>query len=327
MMFKRPPLRPACRIVNAVGMLGLIFIGACSPAGETADPSRTETEIVEQGDKTARDLVIPAVWTTSALGGDIHDIAFAGGSNPIMAAVLGDGLLQLFDLNAEALEAAAPLDLIAIADGQPLSLDNTALTAFPGIDARRSINIYVYNPTLGAPVALPLLTEANAIGLCAAAAEGYEAVFQLAYWTPDAPNKLIQGHILRGADNFEWSEHARSTIDGPIQTCLIGENGTPQARQDGTAIATISSSSDIKTLSLSDSGMMRLVNGESTPVPITIREGITVRVPDSISAMAALSDVRFGGYPNGVIAIGGDTDDQDFRIVLVEPRPLFDPEP
>ncbi|MEL6955962.1 MAG: hypothetical protein AAFO88_04915, partial [Pseudomonadota bacterium] len=53
----------------------------------------------------------------------------------------------------------------------------------------------------------------------------------------------------------------------------------------------------------------------------SIRDGISVRAPDPVRAIAALGRPRGGGYPGGLIVMAGRVGDAD-QAVFIDAGPL-----
>lgn len=325
MIFKRPRLRPTCAIVNAGLAVSMIFLAACSPDAPE-NPADT-ADVADQAPQVTIEetLVLPAVWSTSALTAPITDIAFAGGAQPILAVSLSGGDLQLFDLQGDRLTSPESLDVKALGSGRTIAVEDTILTFFPGISIAGDLNIYTYNSVLGAPLAIPLLPDTAAMGLCAGSSLNPDAILTLAYWTRDDPTVLHYGSVLRTDGELEWLASPMTLeIATPITSCLI-EAGTPViGAEDMLDLAALQQNDTHITLSRHASGTLMAQNGGGDPQPTTIQNGITVRAPEAPSAMAAMSDVQFGGYPNGVIVVGGPVDGAH-TVVFIEPGPLFEP--
>lgn len=323
-MFKRPRLRPTSALVNVSLAAAVIFLVACS-----GDRGKTEETPPKSGADTAitntpgDDVVLQAVWATRALSAPIIDLALSGGRDPILAALLATGELQLFDLEGDRITDPEALNLVEIASGQPVTFDDAPLILFPGIDATGSVNVYAYNSVLGAPAPLDLLPGVGAAGLCAGAPLTPDYLLQIAYWTEDAPETLVHGHILQQDGELAWrSIGAVESSDGPIGSCAAGQDLRYAAADASADLAELTKLDRRFLISRANDGSLRVSEGEMARTPVSIRDGITIEVPTTPTAIAALGEVRFGGYPNGVIVLGGDQ-----KITFVEPQALFETRP
>jgi len=324
-MFKRPRLRPVRPLVNVSLAACAIFISAC---GSEQKPAEDETEVVAPTNPVVRpetEVKLQAVWSTRSLSGSVVDIGISGGPNPMIAAALDEGNMQLFDLEGEQLSDPSAVGVEAIADGQAVTLNDTRLTLFPGIGGDAELNIYVFSSELGRPVAIELIADADAAGLCAGPTETDGTLQTIAYWSKADPQTLIVGNLFEAGEVFGWDVIETRQQDQDIGACLIVPGREP-------LIENASVSSDLtflrhadveKSLRLNEAGELEDVANKTSDRTLSIRDGISVRVPEPIIAMAALWDVQSGGYPNGVIVIGGQADGAS-KLVFIEPIGLFE---
>jgi|GEM_PF-3381924 len=324
-MFKRPRLRPTSPLVNVALATSMIFLAACGGDSPQTD-TNIEGNLPQSGQNTPSENApnipkLQAVWASSALTAPITDLAFTGGPEPILAAVLQTGELQLFNLLADRITAPIALDVKALATGQAVVLNEAALTLFPGIGTNGDLNFYAYASALGEPIKLDLLPGINASGLCAGAPLDETSVMQLAYWTTDAPDQIVHGHVRQdAAGELTWAPIETLINDsGPISAC-IAEAELQVATQD-TAVnmALMTKYAKSYILAQTAEGTLNLITKSGNPVPVPVNNGITVRMPEQITAMAGLSTVLYGNYPNGVIVLGGEVDGAP-HIVFVEPE-------
>lgn len=325
MTFKRPRLRPGRSLVNAGTALCLTFLAACGQ-GEDDIADKPVPGQSEAAGPSAAPVALPAVWGTPPLAGRVSGLAFSGGPGPVLAIGYEGGALQFFDLNGEPLSQPADMGLAALADGRSVLVDEVALTVFPGTGRDGAINLYAWNSVLGSPVALPLIEAAGAAGLCAAPASGDGAVLRLAYWTSAAPSELRHGLVSEADGAFVFAETGTEAAgdSAPIRSCLLGEQTLLGTAITGGPLISISGLSSTEIMAATRLGLVRQGDGARGSL-VRVTEGITIRPPAEITAAAALSDVRFGGYPDGVIAIAGETAPGEHRVVFLEPGPLFAP--
>ena len=325
MLFKRPRLRPGRPLVNAALASVVIFLGACSGERDAPDAPAADNQVPDAPATSTEGIELPAVWSTVPLAGPITNLAFAGGAGPVLAVALEGGKVQLFDLNGDALSDPVDFGIRQIASGETVRLQDTLLTLFPALGTDGSVSLLAYAPSLDAPALLPLLPTANAAGLCAGAPLDPDDLMQIAYWTPVAPERLIHLAVVENAGNLSVAP-ATEPVDNetaPIAACALGLDITTARRNTISAIARIGELSAEIDLALNLDGLVTARSLDGTVDAITFRDGLTVRAPAVTTAIAALSDVRFGGYPDGVIVIGGEVADGEHRITFVEPGPLF----
>lgn len=313
------------RLVNVSFAAAMIFLSACSDNREDGalEPVDNSSETIEIERSQSVDL--PAVWNTTSLTAAITDLGLSGGPDPRLAVTMEGGLFQLFDLNGAVLTAPTELGATAIASGETVVLGDVLLTLFPGLDESGGIFVYAHNAVLDAPVALPLLPTANAAGLCAGPPLQPDDLMQIAYWTPIAPERLI--HLAVVEENGELSViPATEPSDGeanPIAACILGLDITTARSSDVRTLARIGEPGVEYDIVLYKDGHLTARAADGELQAIILNDGISVRAPSAPSSLAALTDVRFGGYPNGVIILGGELETGDHRITFVEPGPLF----
>ncbi|MEL6325189.1 MAG: hypothetical protein AAFQ84_13270, partial [Pseudomonadota bacterium] len=174
-----------------------------------------------------------------------------------------------------------------------------------------------YNAALEAPLDLPLIDDVNALGLCASVSDGDAAVFNLGYWTATEPEILIEGTVDIDGTDLSFTEVERTKADDPITGCYVDAGGVLTVSSTGVTVFVLPTETSAVPLAL-ENGVLSVFQGSE----ITLRDGISITAPSPINAASALSDVRFGGYPDGVIAVAGRTRPGLDQVVFVEPGGL-----
>lgn len=326
-MFKRPRLRPARPIVNVGLTASLIFLAACSGEKPETPEIREDTSVTSDENVNANGVTLQAVWATSSLSAPIADLAFVGGPEPILAAVLDTGELQLFTLEGDRITSPAALGVAELATGQALVLDEAAISIFPGISQDGSINAYAYNSVLGDPIALDVLPGLGAAGLCAGAPIDATSIMQLAYWTDAEPETLIHGHVQQIDGELAWAPiTAIKSPDGPITSCIASFALSFETAETASDLAELVKFDQIFTIARTQDNTLTIRADNMDAKPVSIVDGITVRASEAPTAVAALGTVLYGGYPNGVIVIGGPVGD-GHQITFIEPGSLFETQP
>ncbi len=325
MMFKRPRLRPVRPLVNVGLAASLIFICACSKDEPPADGQSSATEGPVTVIETPERAKLQAVWATNGLEGEIVDVAVSGGPNPLLAAAMAGGAMQMFDLDGERLTEAVSLGVAMLADGVPATLNGLPVVLFPGIGTSGDLNIYLYSSDLGAPVAVDLLGEIGARGICGGEADAQNALLQIGYWTDNAPKTLIIGDLYEKDGEFLWEQVSTSTPDGPLGGCKLfgGNKGGVDVATGSASLGLIGIAERQTLLELREDGTLNKLSEDGSNTVLPIRAGISIGVPRPITAFATLPDAQFGGYPNGVIIVAGNVDGAQ-KLVFVEPIGLFD---
>lgn len=325
MIFKRPRLRLARPLVNVGLAASLIFISGCSDE----KPQDAGARIENSGNEPVVEIItrskLQAVWSTNTLSGEIVDVAVSGGPNPILAATLGGGQIQLFDLDGERLTDPVTVGAQKLANGFPATLGGAQVTLFPGIGSSGDLNIYLYSPNLGAPVAIDLLRDVSAAGLCTGQAQADGALLDIGYWTTTAPLELITGSLYEADGEFVWQPVTSKTQSTQLGGCILqGETGTETGNMAGAMDMAVIGKTDAqkKLLQLGADGQLQEIRPDGSADTLPIRAGISIGVPSPITAFTTLPDAQFGGYPDGVIIVAGAVAGAQ-KLVFVEPIGLF----
>jgi len=322
-MFKRPRLRPVHPIVNVSLAAMVIFLAACSGDKTETSENPPENNAANVTIENADTVELQAVWATNPLTDSITSLAFVGGPQPILAASLANGALQFFDLQGDRITEPVDLSVKRIASGQAVVLGGTALTLFPGISLNGDLNFYAHAPALGDPVKLDFLPGINAAGLCAGGPLDDISVMQLAYWTEDSAEELVHGHVRQDeSQELVWSPIAtRQSEDGPITSC-IAYSELELATDDIMNLAILNKYGESFLIVQTQTEGLRVIDEAGKIRPASVADGITVRTPNPPRAMAVLSDVQYGNYPNGLVVLGGPVNGTP-QITLIEPGSLF----
>lgn len=323
-MFKRPRLSPPYTIVNASLAAIMVFLAACS--GDTADkaenPHKNNTPAIDA--ENAIPVSLQAVWATPPLKDSITSLAFVGGSSPILAASLENGTLQFFDMQGDRITAPLDLGVKTLATGQAVNVDGIALTLFPGIGTDGDLNFYAFAHALGDPIKFNFLSGVNAAGLCAGPPLDDTAILQLAYWTNDNPEQILHGHVIQDeSQELIWRAiDTKASKNGPITACLADAELQIATASEAINLAALTKFGQRFVFAQGQNGNLRVSDQNGMTRPVTISNGITVRAPNPPSAMAILSNVQFGNYPDGLLVLGGPVDGTA-QITLIEPGNLL----
>lgn len=328
-MFKRPHLRPTSLLVNAGLATSMIFLAACGSDNEATSANSAANSDASAPASAPNDdanpAILQAVWTTKPLAEPITSLAFVGGAEPILAVSLETGALQLFNIEGDRITEPAALDVQALATGQAVVLNEAALTLFPGISTGGDINLYAYASALGDPIKLDFLPDTSAAGLCAGPPLDGTSLMQLAYWTSLRPAELIHGHVQQDASGeLLWSPlDTLNSANGPITACLADARLQVATKSTAVNLALLAKFGERFLLAQTAQGNVNVITANGETKPATINDGITVSAPKPATALAALSVVKFGAYPNGVIVLGGAVNG-DSVITFIEPEALFE---
>lgn len=325
-MFKRPRLSAQTFPVNA-GIAGflLFYAASCSgpqePADEAGETAPSTSEQAAEGAPLPANA-LPAVWSTRPLDAPIKSIGIAGGAGSTFAVAYEGGGLQIFDFDGKRITEVSDDQVRALGEGRYALLAGTPVTVFPGIDEYGDLKVWLHGGGLGDAIAYDLKGDqaGPAAGLCAAPPEGEgDALQHLAYWTEDAPQTLQVTSIRESGGELELVSESQQESDGPITACTIGAEGAKTYTDPVEAAASLRRlGRETIVLSRGD-GDLHLKIGDNAPARYEILEGITIEVPLAPTAMAATGDARGGGYPGGIIVLGGVVGGDENRAVLIDP--------
>ncbi len=318
MQFKRWRLSAASPFVNAGLGLSLLFTAAaCSKSEKPA--SKEE----KSGVSTETHLTLPAVWSTSIPSGKIDDLAISGGRNALIAVTYEKGGLQLFNMEGDPVAELANFSLRAIATGKSTIADNAYVTVFPGIDHDGALKGYIYGDGLLAPaiVDLPVIEERRISGLCAAPLEG-DSLMRISYWMGSSGQMLKTGRLGLVDGDFTWVEETPTLTEFPVASCAFSGN-TLIASPSAVDSASLERDSFSGLVSISSDGEVLLSDETGTDIKtVEIGDGISFKAPTAPIAIEAMGTMLSGGYPGGVIVLGGETAPGEHSIVFVDPSVL-----
>lgn len=324
-MFKRPRLSAQSFPVNA-GIAGflLFYAASCSgpqePAENEAAPD--ETASVEQpATEDAPSDSLPAVWSTDELDHPVRSIGIAGGAGSTFAIAYEGGGLQVFNFDGERVTGVAETDVKALSEGRYAMLSGTPVTFFPGIDSSGDLKVWIHGGQLPEAIEYDLKGDQvdAAAGLCAAPPlGGSDALHRLAYWS-NGSSTLQVGEISEVDGELAFTEIQTIETANPIAACTFTADGVEFYSPPTAATSNLRRMGRETLLSISETGQLSAIYDNGETQDLDIQEGITVRVPPNPTALAAVGDARGGGYPGGVIVLGGTVSSGNHRAVLVDP--------
>ena len=331
-MFKRPPLSNANRLVNASLALSLLFIAAScgSDRGDVSEPVAPEIsdDLTEAATDPLTDtdgVSLPAVWASDNLGKPISSLAVTGRRGAIIAVSYDDGDMQLLNFEGERITDAADLSVETLADGQYGMIAGTLLSVFPGIDQDGGLNAYLYGGEIAAPIAFPLDigSVGRVEGLCSGRPlDERDGVMRLAYWTQGAASRLQSGRLVEVGDALVFLAAEPVEAANPITACVLEPTGAKVFTAPVTGATSLERNGRRSLITLDNAGGLTLIGEDGENTDITVRDGLSVRVPKRITGFAGTGDARSGGYPGGLIVLGGAISTSEHRAVLVDPSAL-----
>ncbi|MEM8616828.1 MAG: hypothetical protein AAGF20_07815, partial [Pseudomonadota bacterium] len=257
--------------------------------------------------------------------GALQSVAIAGGDASRIAVSYSDGGVQLLGFDAERLTEKAMLDAVHLADGRRATLSGTDVTFFPGTTRSGNLALFIHGGALPAPVAYGVEVEGDGAvaGLCSGLplAEG-DGLLRLAYWTSDTPQTLRSGRLVEVADEIIFLPNETVDAARPITACLLGDSEATVLSAPVIAAVNITQPQGAARLILDSSGNYTATTNDLNAAPLTVTDGITVRVPQVPVDMAGTGDARDGGYGNGVVLIAGRSENGDV-VVFADPGTLL----
>ena len=322
-MFKRPHLRAAKRLVNAPSALILLFLAtACSPAEAPVDtgPAEAPVESVDAADPDG--LILPAVWQTKDLESPIAGVAIAGALGSTVAVAFEDGGLQFVDLDGERVTNKAEMGVAQVADGRYLLLQDTPVTLFPGITQSGDLSLYIHGGELAQPLPYPLDagTDDFIEGLCSAGpVVESDGIMRIGFWTQGERRRLHTGRIVEVGADLVLLLNDPIAAARDISACVLSDSEALVYTTPVRAAAVVKNRNKTYRFLLDNLGGYSLTNDAGEVETFSVSDGITVRPAQQPVDMSATGDARGGGYPGGVIVIGGQSAGGAHTVTFIDP--------
>jgi hypothetical protein len=321
MQFKHSRLVSDRLFVNACLGGGVLFLAACGGgSGDSADGTPDPARGSEAG------ISLPAVWSTRALDRSVADIALAGGAASAIAVAYEGSGIQLFNLEGDRTTQIAELETVDLSQGAFMEFGETGLTVFPGIDADGRLVGYAHSEGLPEPAQLDLPIETGGpVTLLCSRALGFddEGDLEIAFRSEGNRTGTI-GTLGTQGDEFVFEAIRELDFPDTADGCALGSTGV-EFSVGSLGMATLDRGDSMHTVLLETNGDINLARQGERADPISIRRGISVAVPEPITALDALGQPLGGGYPGGVIVVGGPTGSGD-QLVFIDASPMTTPE-
>ena len=324
-MFKRPRLSAQTFPVNA-GIAGFLLFYAASCSGPQ-EPSQTATDAEDSAATEAVEeaSTLPAVWMTRELDFPVRSIGLAGGAGSTFAVAYEGAGIQVFNFDGERISNVSDHDVRALAQGRYVMLAGTPVTLYPGIDATGDMKVWIHAGGLGEAIQYDLRGADGAAlaGICASDPEDRESSLQqIAFWTEASPAVLSVGNLVEAGGELEWVGSDEISVSDPIASCaFVGGSATAFAAPIA-GVTSLRRFGRETLVTLSDEGELDISTDGSETERYGIVDGITVVAPDQPKTIAATGDARAGGYPGGLIVVGGDIKPGDHRVVMIDPSKI-----
>ena len=345
MNIERARLKRMNPLVNAGSSLVLLMaISACGGQDENETKPGVISNLPQE---------LPVVWGSEPLPKPVVDMQLSEGAKAVLAVAYEGAGVQMFDFEGAPIGDEADLKIARFARGQTAFFDNVPLVLFPALREDGSMSVIATGDGLVAPIALDL-NVGNAYpirGLCAGSAGGAEgSLMRIGYWTLVSPRTLAVGEVTASDDGtLSFQDTVLVSSPEDISACSFDAGGAVLASGPLVRTASELASEDMDfsgrfrlSAALLDLSVLRAENGASFFVglqatgqvvvqdingsgqALLLRPGLTVSAPEAPVAMSAIGEPRGGGYPFGVIALAGETDDGASRIVFVDTQALIE---
>ncbi|MEM1086316.1 MAG: hypothetical protein AAGH90_01190 [Pseudomonadota bacterium] len=297
---------------------------------EPVDPPSSEiSSDVENADADPLDeadaLSLPAVWASANLDKEISSVAVTGRRGAIIAVSYEDGGIQLLNFEGERITESAELNVRRLASGEFGLVSGALLSVFPGIDLDGGLNAYLYGGEIAAPIAFPLdIGSVGRVGgLCSGRPlDDSDGIMRLAFWTEGAASRLQSGRLVEAGDALVFLADEPVDAANPITACVLEPTGAKVFTAPVIDALSLERNGRRNVITLDRAGGLTVIGEDGTNTDVTVRDGLSVRVPNQIKGFAGTGDARAGGYPGGLIVLGGAISTTEHRAVLVDPSAL-----
>ena len=328
-MFKRPRLSAHTFPVNA-GIAGFLLFYAASCSGpQEPEETTAEAPAVDQNEPAspaeeaaAEPATLPAVWMTRELDYPVRSIGLAGGAGSTFAVAYEGAGVQVFNFDGERLSEISDHDVEALASGRYVMLSGTPVTLYPGISSSGEMKVWLHGGGIQPAIQYDLrgVEGAALAGICASdPVDRDESLMQIAFWTEAAPAVLQRGDLVQEGDGLSWVKAEEQSVDRPIEACAFVNDSVQAFTSPIAGAAGLKRLGRETLVTLDQDGAIDVSTDGEEATRYDVIDGITVVVPDQPKAIAATGDARGGGYPGGLIVLGGDIEPGDHRVVMVDP--------
>jgi len=322
MKFKSGRLSNRNRLVNASQALIVLFlISACERVVEQPEDFAPAVA----SDPAPSGLSLPAVWNIAELSSRPVSVAIAGGFGSQIAVASESGTLELFDFEGDRITDPVDMAVQNISSGRQVRLSDVPVTMFPGINKAGDIQLFLHSGTMNEPIsyALEISQNGNVAGLCSGyPQDGSTQLLALSYWTMEAPTTLQTGAIIEQGDDLVFEAAAPIESAQAITACATGQFGPTTYSAPVKAAQLIERNGRDHTILIDTAGQFSRVTMDGDHEPITIKPGLSIKVPAQSLDISGTGDARTGGYPGGLMVLIGEIEADTYRAVLVDPSPI-----
>ncbi len=145
---------------------------------------------------------------------------------------------------------------------------------------------------------------------------------RIGFWSLEQPDRLQTGRLLEVRDALIVLLDTPIQADGDIVACVLHETGAHTFSAPVTHALILEHQSRTRLITLNGKGRYDLIDANGKTTPISMRDGLSFKVPEHPVAMAGTADARGGGYPNGLIVVGGQTPRGNQTVTFIDPSLL-----
>ena len=280
------------KIVNiCLGLSCLFLIVSCSQPSTKAENSI---------DPQAGEDALQVIWGSRVLPLPVDQLGLSQGALKYVLAVYKGGGVQILDFELDRLTDIVDGNPSAITAGFDYQIGESAVALFFGVEGG-VLTAYIFVPELNrveaVPVNIPDRNQREVAGVCAGmGADG--AGISLAWWYQAQPNRLHAGRVATQDLALVVETISDTNTAGELYGCDVGAHG-PKGRGFDDADET---KTPFGSVVLSD-GYLAWADDDTA---IDILDGLSLQVPESVTAIAARAGETLPTLPDGTIAIAGD---------------------
>lgn len=169
---------------------------------------------------------------------------------------------------------------------------------------------YVYGDGLIAPVEVDLNIDqaSEAVGICSApVASETDGLFRLGYWTTASDTFVHTGRLVEVGGEFTWLPDGPATqLPNAIAACTLTDTGVTGSSGAIKDTAKLKRDGFEAVITLSETGAISAISNEFGLQRLLVSDGISIKMPEVPTAIAAIGKPLEGGYGGGLIIAAGD---------------------
>ena len=323
-MNERVWLQAETKLVNkflsiCTGFLALLAFSGCGQQSEgEKSPSEQISSSIDEPDIEVNSISLSAIWGSEPLATDVIDMAIAVRSpgRAYVLAILADGNVELVDLDGISVAKTELSMLRSINNGFATSVEGQQLLAFPALTTDNESKLILASPSLQRILVAELKTPEEVISFCNSTLAAQQ--LNLLLDNDSNGSDLVSASILLESDAPEMVVLGQSG-DGLICNASPHSIAIPMAKgqPDGEMLLVDSMLQEFEDTPIFTDELFAGIQDVEMPSSkkvLNIRSGLSNPAPTSISAVAGISGFVSVDYPQGLIAIAGQTAQGENRI-------------